>query len=238
MPNPYFSFKKFTVYHDKCAMKVCTDACILGAWVAERFSQPNAYILDIGSGSGLLSLMLAQKTAAVIHGIEKDKAAFLQSQQNIMQSQWNNRIEVFNGDAVDFRFPRRYNFIITNPPFYSNDLKSGIPEKNIAKHDTGLTLDQLAYVIGENLTDDGVVCILLPYHRTEQYELLSQQNGFFLQEKLLIKQTPAHDYFRSIMHFGRQKKFSPALHELTIKDEAGAYTPKFVDILKDYYLHL
>lgn len=219
-------------------MKVCTDACILGAWFAEKIASANAPVLDIGSGSGLLSLMLAQKTAATIHGIEKDEASFLQSQKNVESSKWSNRIKIFKGDARKFPFPHRYDFIISNPPFYENDLKSEVPGKNLAKHDTGFTLDQLAYIIDQNLTENGSVVILLPYHRTEQYELLSQENGFFLQEKLLIKQTPQHDYFRSIMRFGRQKKFSPALQELTIKDENGVYTPHFSQLLKDYYLYL
>ncbi|MFT3704535.1 MAG: methyltransferase [Agriterribacter sp.] len=237
MPNPFFTFKQFTVYHDQCAMKVCTDACILGAWFAEKVAAANT-VLDIGSGSGLLSLMLAQKTNATIHGIEKDEASFLQSQKNVEATEWSNRIKIFKGDAGTFHFPHRYDFIITNPPFYANDLKSDVAEKNLAKHDTGLTLDKLAYIISQNLTDDGSVAILLPYHRTEQYELLSQENGFYLHEKLLIKQTPKHNYFRSIMHFGRRKKFSPGLQELTIKDDTGAYTPHFSQLLKDYYLYL
>jgi tRNA1Val (adenine37-N6)-methyltransferase len=238
MPNPYFSFKQFTVYHDQCAMKVCTDACILGAWFAEKIAPANAAVLDIGSGSGLLSLMLAQKTTATIHGIEKDEASFLQSQKNIEASKWSNRIKIFKGDAGTFRFPYRYDFIISNPPFYANDLKSDILAKNLAKHDTGLTLDQLAFIIDQNLSEAGSLVILLPYHRTEQYELLSQKNGFFLQEKLLIKQTPQHDYFRSIMRLGRQKKFSPTLQELIIKDDNGVYTSRFSQLLKDYYLYL
>lgn len=237
MPNPYFQFKQFTVQHDQCAMKVCTDACILGAWfAAKQLSFKTA--LDIGAGSGLLTLMLAQKTTGEWHAIEKDLPSFNQLIQNINQSKWESRIKAFAGDATSYPFPVQYDFMICNPPFYENDLKSRNSGKNLAKHDDGLTLVGLMEVIDKNLSVDGSFGILLPYHRTREYEILAADNGFHLAEKLLVKQTPKHGYFRSIQHFTRREVQSPLLHELIIRDNGSQYSPAFTALLKDYYLHL
>ncbi|PVD52182.1 methyltransferase [Terrimonas sp.] len=237
MPNNYFQFKQFTVYHDQCAMKVCTDACILGAWFAEKIPD-KSLVLDIGAGSGLLTLMLAQKNNGHFHGIEIDLPSFGQLQQNIANSNRHNHILAFNGDACTYSFPTKYNFIITNPPFFEGDLKSPDAQKNLAMHSTALTLEKLTDVIDENLTPDGSFGILIPYHRTEAYISIARAKGFYLSEKLLVKQTPAHNYFRSILHFTRKKTDAVQTHELTIKDNNNTYTEAFTTLLKDYYLYL
>ena len=140
MPNPYFRFKQFTIYHDQCAMKVCTDACILGAWFADRIKNPSI-ILDIGAGSGLLMMMLTQKNKSEIHGIEIDEPSFRQLTENVSGSNWKDQVKVFHGDARTFLFPVQYDFIITNPPFFLNDLQSDKDHLNVAKHSKQLTLE-------------------------------------------------------------------------------------------------
>ena len=237
MPNPYFQFKQFTIQHDQCAMKVCTDACILGAWFAEKIPQ-GSKVLDIGAGSGLLTLMLAQKVKAHFDVIEKDAQSFKQMTENIEQSKWKDTINTFMGDAVTYAFPQLYDFIICNPPFYENDLKSGNEKKDLAKHDTGLTLEALVEVIDQNLTAYGSFGVLLPFHRTAQFEQLALNKGLYLSEKLLVRQTPQHDYFRSILHFTRQKTDALQDHELIIKQKDGSYSSAFAALLKDYYLYL
>ncbi|MFT3946480.1 MAG: methyltransferase [Agriterribacter sp.] len=237
MANNYFQFKQFTVYHAQCAMKVCTDACILGAWFAEKIPG-KSFVLDIGAGSGLLTLMLAQKNNGQFHGIEIDRSSFKQLQENIAAGKCKKHITAFNGDATTYSFPVKYHFIITNPPFFEGDLKSPDVRKNIAMHSAALTLEKLTDVIDKNLTSDGSFGILIPYHRTEAYIDIAQAKGFFLLEKLLVKQTPAHNYFRSILHFTRQKADAIHTHELVIKDADNAYTEVFTALLKDYYLYL
>lgn len=237
MPNPYFQFKQFTIYHDQCAMKVCTDACILGAWFAQKLSSAS-HILDIGAGSGLLMMMLAQKNKAEIHGIEIDISSFNQLQENINNSKLKDQLSVFHGDARTFSFPHQYDFIITNPPFFENDLQSNEDNLNVAKHSKSLTLEELVQVIDRNLTKDGSFGVLLPYHRLDYFADLCNRNGFWLSEQLLVKQSPGHNYFRAILHFRRQAdSFSPK-HELVIQDEKNKYTPEFVELLRDYYLYL
>jgi tRNA1Val (adenine37-N6)-methyltransferase len=237
MPNPYFQFKQFTIQHDQCAMKVCTDACILGAWFAEKIPQ-GSKVLDIGAGSGLLTLMLAQKVKAQFDAIEKDAQSFKQMTENIDRSKWKDTINAFMGDAVTYAFPQLYDFIICNPPFYENDLKSGNAKKDLAKHDTGLTLEMLIQVIDQNLAAHGSFGVLLPFHRTAQFEELALNKGLYLCEKLFVRQTHQHDHFRSILHFTRYKTNALQEHELIIKQNDGSYSNAFTKLLKDYYLYL
>ena len=237
LSRPGFRFRQFTVYHDQCAMKVCTDSCILGAWFAEKIT-PGAKVLDIGAGSGLLTLMLAQKAEGQFHAIEKDSHAFEQMKENIERSKWKDRISAFMGDAVTYALPGPYDFIICNPPFYENDLRSDNEKKNLARHDTGLTLCNLTKVIDRHLTASGSFGILLPYQPSLLYEQLALASGFYLYEKLLIRQTPRHDFFRSILHFTRHNNGTERTSELIIKKEDGSYSNAFTALLQTYYLYL
>jgi len=150
LANSYFQFKQFTIHQDQCALKVCTDACILGAWFSAKIPQ-YATVLDIGTGTGLLMMMLAQRSQAEIHGIEIDLAAYRQAKENTSQNDWAARMKVFPGDARTFHFPLQYEFIITNPPFFDNDLQSASDREQIAKHSKHLTLEELIQVIASNL---------------------------------------------------------------------------------------
>jgi tRNA1Val (adenine37-N6)-methyltransferase len=234
MPNPYFRFKQFTIHQDRSAMKVCTDSCILGAWTARRVRSANK-ILDIGAGTGLLSLMLAQKSEAMLDAIESDAASAAQARENIGQSPWAGRIHLIEADALSFSFPYPYDFIISNPPFFESDLRSPVRNKNKAKHDESLTLDKLISVIRSCLHAEGAFSILLPFHRTAYFETLAAAQGFFLREKLIIRQTPAHDPFRAICLFGYQQTESPVLQEWNIKNESGNYSAEFVELMREYY---
>lgn len=237
MSNTCFEFKKFTVHQDQCAMKVCTDACILGAWFAEKV--PNySSVLDIGSGTGLLMLMLTQKCNSEIHGIEVDLSSFKQLKQNIAQSKWKDKLKVFPGDARTYSFPEKYDFIITNPPFFENDLASYSESEQIAKHSRQLSLKELVGVIDSNLEKHGGFGILLPYHRWEYFDRLATDSQLHLREKLFVKQSPKHDFFRVILHYSRNKENFVPLTELTIQKNDGLYTDEFKELLKDYYLYL
>jgi tRNA1Val (adenine37-N6)-methyltransferase len=260
MSNPYFQFKQFVVYQDQCAMKVCTDACIFGAWFAEK-TPSYSLVLDIGSGTGLLMLMLAQKHKGEIQGIELDLDAFKQLKENITGSPFQNGLKAFPGDVRSYAFPQKFDFIITNPPFFEGDLPATSEAANLAKHSKELTLAALLTVIDNNLKSTGSFGILLPYHRVAYFIELAAGHGFALAEKLLVRQTPRHDFFRGILHFSRSlsqeggsqkeedgsrkeedgsrraKSFVPS-SELCIKNEAGVYTEDFVELMKDYYLYL
>ena len=215
-------------------MKVCTDSCILGAWTSGHM-QRSEKILDIGTGTGLLALMLAQNSNAIIDGIESDPGSIAQASENILQSSFSNRIRIIDGDARHFSFPYKYDFIISNPPFYESDLHSPDQKKNRARHEVSLTLDELVAVIRSCLLKSGRFSILLPFHREDYFEMLAASNGFFLQKKLTIRQTPKHPPFRSICLYGYEKTEALISDELTIKDSDGKYSREFSELMKEYY---
>lgn len=239
MPNNYFQFKQFIVHQDKCAMKVCTDACLFGAYVADKFQRttPKFHVLDIGTGTGLLSLMLAQKNnTAQIDAVEIDKAAAQQAKENFRISPWKNRLHLHHTPIQQFGF-NTYDLIISNPPFYQNDLKTDDAKRNLAMHSAALGLDDLLDIIQIHLLPHGKFAVLLPYHRSANFQNHALLKDFFLEEEICMKQTPKHSYFRSMLFFGRSK--TQTKHsEIIITGEKGKYTREFNELLTDYYLHV
>ena len=225
-------------------MKVSTDSCIFGAMVAEKFAtqalekeKAISNILDIGTGTGLLSLMLAQKNTALIDAVEIDTPAFNQAAENFTSSPFADKISIFNDDILKYKNDKRYDGIICNPPFFEGDLKSADVSKNAAKHDTTLTLQQLLKVVEGLLKPDGVFAILLPYHRLEDFIKQAALLNIFLQEKILLRHTLKHPYFRGVLFLSKAN--APIIiRVLTIKDSDQQYTSEFKDLLKDYYLYL
>jgi tRNA1Val (adenine37-N6)-methyltransferase len=219
-------------------MKVCTDSCLFGAWIADKLEQNkiNAInLLDIGAGTGLLSLMIAQKKKISIDALEIDENSFHQTELNFNASPWRQQLKVFHEDVKNWNNHIKYELIISNPPFYENDLKAIQQNKNIAKHNDGLTFDDLIKSVKVNLAANGKFAVLLPYLRVAFFKQLASEGGLFLEEELLVKQTPKHNWFRGILLFS-QSPASPVVNELTIKNAEGHYTKEFDELLKDYYL--
>lgn len=239
MRNTFFRFKQFTIQQDKCAMKVCTDACLFGSLATMHVNKEKTIeVLDIGTGTGLLTLMFAQKhTYAIIDAIEIDSAAAKQAKENIQASPWKNRLNVIEGDIKTILSNKKYDFIITNPPFFENSLKSNNNKRNIALHSEALSLKELVGTLNKYLYNDGQSIVLLPFEKTTYFEQTASTAGFYIQEKFLIKQTPKHAYFRSILLFSKQKT-ETTISEIIIQNEDGQYTPTFIALLNDYYLNL
>jgi tRNA1Val (adenine37-N6)-methyltransferase len=240
MPNSYFQFKQFTVQQDRSAMKVCTDACVQGAFTAWNLAGAGnniAQILDIGTGTGLLSLMLAQQLPAAITGIELDPAAAAQAQENFAASPWAERLRVVPADIRELPAAELYDFIITNPPFYEGSLKSGDVLRNQAMHATSLGYRELLQSIAVHLRAEGRFSVLLPYAAFPAFRQLAADAGFFPQQVLEVKQSVRHDHFRVVGIFGRDK-LQPELSSLIIYDENNVYTPAFRALLQPYYLYL
>ena len=219
-------------------MKVCTDSCLFGAWIADKIEakiiEPKT-VLDIGSGTGLLSLMIAQKYNGTIDAVEIDENAYWQTKENFIDSVWGKRLQAFHSDIKNWNSNVKYDLIIANPPFFENDLKSGNQNKDLAKHHDGLTFKELLQSIKNNLSVDGNFALLLPFHRVSYFKALALENNFYLKEELLVKQTPAHSYFRGILFFGTNP-IQLISNELIIKDKEGKYSENFYFLLKDYYL--
>jgi len=222
-------------------MKVTTDGCLFGAWVAAEMknlktNKQNA--LDLGCGTGLLSLMVAQQNEVAIDALEIDENAAQQANENVAASPWRDRITTIQSDVLIWQSDQTYDCIFSNPPFYESDLRSEKKEKNIAHHDAGLTLTALLQQIDRRLNSDGVFFLLLPSKREAEFEQLLKTNHFHLYKKMFVKQSAKHQPFRLMIEGGKQPSTEITEIEIAIKNERDEYTPAFVTLLKDYYLYL
>lgn len=247
MANTYFRFKQFVIYQDRCAMKVSTDACVFGAWMAGMVKQQLAglalkegsagRILDIGAGTGLLSLMVAQQNPqSAITGVELQAASAGQGAFNMAISPWVSRLHMIEGDINEQNFSHRFDVIITNPPFFEGDLRGEESARNLARHGDTLSLSQLIRIFGQNLTTAGAAGILLPFHRMETFLAQAADAGFYCREKVLLRQTPGHGYFRAMLLLGRED--GPCREQTLVIKEGTDYGLDFTRLLKDYYLYL
>lgn len=235
MAQSYFEFKKFIIYQDKAAFKVTTDACILGAYVNTSIAFS---ICDIGTGTGILALMLAQKFQdSSIDAVELDDLSAIQARENVNASPWSDRIRVFNESIQDFSSHngRKYNLIVCNPPFYEDHLKSKNTQNNLTRHNSKLSIKELAECINILLKDNGIFYTIMPpvsFHKLQQ-ELTGFDIGLF--DKLDIQSRQEKPLYCMIGGFSRE----PAKmreNTLIISGDNGEYSEYFVNLLKDYYL--
>ena len=223
-------------------MKVTTDGCLFGAWVARQLSEEHPHartMLDIGSGTGLLTLMAAQKNPQLtIDAIEIDESAFNQARENISEAGFKNKVRVFPGDIHHEMPGKKYDVIVSNPPFYENEIKSADTQKNIAHHDEGLLLEDLLPIIKGRLNDNGVFYLLLPYKRKNEIGSLFHKNQLFASKKVYVSQSTKHEYFRILIEGTLHQQQSSIENELSICDDSENYSSGFIALLKDYYLYL
>lgn len=240
MKNNFFRFKQFTLQQDRCALKVGTDACLFGAWVAEKIAAWQLccdHVLDIGTGTGLLSLMLAQKTAAMIDAVELDRGAGKQAAENVAASAWKDRIRVVHADIRDWKGEDKYDLVVSNPPFYERSLASPVLTNNQAKHGDTLSLQQLLQAIAAHLSSTGYAAVLLPTGRMEYFIQIASILKLYPMAMLLVRHSAQHPLSRSCLLFGRSAGQEVMREEMSIRSGDG-YTGRFTELLKDYYLYL
>jgi tRNA1Val (adenine37-N6)-methyltransferase len=238
IPTPFFRFKQFTVWHDRSALRVCTEACILGAY-AEVKEVNNA--LDIGTGTGLLALMIAQRNANMhVDAVEIEEQNVEQAVENVAQSPFLKRISVFQAAIQNWEKPEtphssKYDLIISNPPFFDKHLLSPREERNRALHTETLSLSDLALSVARLLADTGHFVVLLPPLETQRLTDFLTPLGLHPTRQLHIFSRPGKPVFRKITTFERKKKgfFTETLY---IHDEDGTYSDDFRTLLKEYYL--
>ena len=239
MANTYFQFKQFTIQQQHCAMKVCTDACLFGAWVSEKITDSSIeQIIDIGAGTGLLSLMLAQNSLVSITAIEIQPLAAMQCNQNFAASSFHEQLHVACCDVLDYHPTGLADLIICNPPFFSGDLTSPNEASNIAKHDAGLSLAALAASCNRLSNDGGLVALLLPCLRANEMKLLMRDNHFYTVSEAIVKHTELHKPFRAMIIFDRKLPETVTKETIVIKDELQQYSPRYKALLHYYYLDL
>jgi len=237
MPSTSFAFKQFVINQDKCAMKVGTDAVLLGAWV---FPNGSKQILDIGTGTGVVALMLAQKTEAHIDAIDIDENAFFQASQNVQESKFSTQIAVIHSSLQEFakKSEKKYNLIVTNPPYFEQSLKSTDEKRSFARHADVLPFEELIDGVKKILDPKGKFCLILPILEAEKFRDLAQKKGLFLSKLLRVKSKISKDTDkRHIMQF----EFTPTeFSEQTIAielEERHQYTDEYKELTKDYYLN-
>lgn len=215
-------------------MKVTTEGCLLGA-IPDTGTAGK--ILDIGSGTGLLALMLAQRSTARITTVEADKDSFLQAKENITASPWSDRITIHHSTIQDFagECSEKFDIIISNPPFYTNYLPSDDLQRNLARHTFSLSMGDLVSVVKSLLDGAGLFYVLYPPYEAGIFAQLADRSGLYPSKNFIIRNKPDGSIFRMITAYGRQKG-TQQQSELVIRDEANEYTPAFRKLLKDYYL--
>ena len=237
MSNTWFRFKQFTINQDRCAMKITTDACIQGAWTPVL---PEVYhVLDIGAGTGLLSLMLAQRYPDIlIKAIEYDKDAASQAKENVAQSDWKERINVIEGDARTFTYPNKYDLIISNPPFFINSLLGPADRKNKSRHTLSLDYLDILQIFDKNLNPGGYLSILLPAIEYSTWHGLASSKGLEEVGKLVVKNNGNSLVNRVVGIWSKNNNHNFPTQELEIRDAQNEYSPLFKLLLGDYYLGL
>ncbi|MFT3675493.1 MAG: methyltransferase [Chitinophagaceae bacterium] len=243
MANSYFQFKHFTIHQDRAAMKVTTDGCLFGAWVAHTEKElltdhpSDLHLLDIGTGTGLLSLLIAQQCPHRITALDIDAAATTQAKENAAASPWSDRITVLQQDIRSWQPPRLFDCIVCNPPFYENEWPSDHAARNMAHHSSHLTLEELTHTIGPLLSDNGRLYLLLPFKRWPAAQILLKENGWHLHQLLFARQTPRHQPFRVLIQAGKNAG-QLIEEEIIIKNEEGQYSERFNELLRSYYLKI
>ena len=241
MSNSYFQFKHFRVEQARAAMKVTTDSCLFGAWAAKKIGelQNIRSVIDAGTGTGLLSLMIAQKNPdLLIDAIEIDSDAVSEAHDNVQRSQYSDRIKVRQADIRTVS-AEKHDVFISNPPFFENDLQSGNIKRNAALHATELSLHELVECIHRVLNTGGHFFLLLAHRRMQEFENMVQHSKLKIIECVIVRQSVNHKPFRTIIHGSLTGKAIRRLEsEIFIVDADKKYSVEFSALLQDYYLNL
>ncbi|MEX2380482.1 MAG: methyltransferase [Vicingaceae bacterium] len=229
-----FRFKQFDVYQEQTAMKVGTDGVLLGAWTEVENAQS---ILDVGCGTGLLSLMLAQKSAAKITALEIDPKAIKEAVYNVSLSPWSKQIELIEADFKDFQSEHRFDLIICNPPFFKG--KKEDTSRSLARQNTYLPYDILFSKATDLLNENGVFSLITPFG--DQEDILKLANFFQLNANKIVnvKGHAYAPYKRTLFRFRKSKQNTKSIvGEITIEAERNQFTEEYTELLKPYLLYL
>ncbi len=248
-----FQFKQFEIHQQQSAMKVGTDGVLLGAWAAVEGAKR---ILDIGTGTGLIALMMAQRNEkALIDAVEIDKKAYEEAKYNFEISKWSNRLSIFHDSIQDFakNTAEKYDFIISNPPYFINSTKSDKAAKNQVRHTDSLSFDELLNAVNQLLTKDGKFCVVLPFYEGEQFYNLATEpslsnrdtsgqakaNKLYCIKKVIVRGREFKPVERLLIEFSKEKKTYEE-NNLIIQNSPKRhdYTEDYINLTKDFYLFM
>jgi tRNA1Val (adenine37-N6)-methyltransferase len=232
-----FTFKQFSIQQDKTAMKVGTDGVLLGAWAP--ISHNPFSILDIGAGTGIIALMLAQRSQAEqIDALEIDEEAYEQAVENFENSPWGDRLFCFHAGLDEFidEPEDEYDLIVSNPPFYAEDYKTENQQRDLARFQDAMPFEELIEAADLFLSENGVLAVILPYKEEDNFIALAKESELYPLKITRVKGTPTSNIKRSLLAFSRNENFETQFDELTIELERHLYTPAYTELTKDFYL--
>jgi len=233
--NKYFKFKQFTIHQEESAMKVGTDGILLGAWAdVENCKQ----ILDVGTGTGLIALMLAQRSNAQITAIEVEQNAVTEAKRNVNDSRWRDRIETRNISFQEFAVSNqtKFDLIISNPPFFSNSLKAKNQQRKLARHSDSLPLTKLAKCAEKLLTKNGSLAVILPVEPATELIKLAQNNLLFLKRLTKVHPNKGKPHHRCLMEFSKEKCIARESDLFIENLSPKEYSNQYKNLVKDFYI--
>ncbi|MFY0482728.1 tRNA1(Val) (adenine(37)-N6)-methyltransferase [Flavobacterium sp. PLA-1-15] len=234
-----FQFKQFSVEQDRCAMKIGTDGVLLGAWSP---IPENAFsVLDIGAGTGIIALMIAQRSfAEQIDALEIDEEAYEQAVENFENSPWGDRLFCFHAGLDEFvEEPEdEYDLIVSNPPFYTEDYKSDNEQRDLARFADAMPFEELIEAAALLLSENGIFSVIIPYKEEEDFIALAKEVDLFPIKITRVKGTPNSEIKRSLLAFNRNFSEAFPVDELTIETSRHIYTEEYIALTKDFYLKM
>ncbi|WP_055434785.1 tRNA1(Val) (adenine(37)-N6)-methyltransferase [Lacinutrix algicola] len=233
-----FKFKQFAVNQDQCAMKIGTDGVLLGAWASIE-KQPFA-TLDIGAGTGILSLMLAQRCdAEVMDALEIDEQAYEQCVENFEGSPWSDRLFCYHADLAEFteEIEDQYDLIICNPPFYSEDYKTESEQRDLARFQDAMPFEHLVASVSKLLIEDGTFCTIIPFKEEEKFIALASAVNLKANKITRVRGTNTSDIKRSLIAMSFRES-DIKINELVIENARHDYTEDYINLTKDFYLKM
>ena len=236
MSDSIFHFKQFSIKQDLCAMKVGTDGVLLGAWAQVEEAER---ILDAGCGTGLIALMLAQRSNAVIDAIDIDESAFIQAQENINNSIWSHRLNTYHTSlqAHAKNSNLQYDVVVINPPFFSNALKPGNDQRAKARHNHLLPFNELIESCWNLLFDKGSLSLILPYEANHEVITAALKRGFFVKRICKVVPKPGKAPKRMLIEFTKHQYATEADETLVIeKEKRHQYTEEYIKLTRDFYI--
>jgi tRNA1Val (adenine37-N6)-methyltransferase len=236
MATEPFKFKQFSVAQDKCAMKIGTDGVLLGAWVSLDTAPKT--ILDIGAGTGVIALQLAQRSLAeTIDAIEIDADAYEQCTDNFENSPWSDRLFCYHASIQEFvsEIQEKYDLIVSNPPFYTENFKTENRARNTARFIDALPFEHLVVSAAHLLSPDGIFAVILPKKQEENFIEIAAKSNIYPKQICRVKGSPTSEEKRSLITFSFHN-VAPLLESLIVEVERHKYTNDYKKIVKDFYL--
>lgn len=236
MSNPYFQFKQFTVWHDKCAMKVGTDGVLLGAWTSVQ----NAHkILDVGTGTGLVALMLAQRSLpdADIVALEIDETAAGQARDNVTRSPWKERVEVVQADFRSYQSSDKFDVVVSNPPYFVDSLECPDRQRNAARHNDSLTYEELLEGVAGLLAEDGAFTIVIPVDVADRVKMIAAVKNLYAVRQLNVITKPGGVPKRTLITFTFSNQ-ECVVEELLTELARHQYSEEYIALTREYYLNM